>query len=67
MLSYLKYNITFREVALCKFDKKVSYIYDENNYILKDKKNVNEQFELFLCDCDSDSAKIIKNIKIIKV
>ncbi len=67
LLSYLKYNITFREIALCKFDKEVSYIYDGNNYILKNKKNANDQFELFLSDCDSDSSKLIKNIKIIKV
>ena len=40
---------------------------DVADNLLKNKKNANDQFELFLSDCDSDSSKLIKNIKIIKV
>lgn len=67
LLSFLECGISFKEVALCKFNKKISYIYDGNNYILKNKNKVGAQFELFLSDCDSDSSKFIKNIEIIKI
>lgn len=66
LLSLLKMGVIYKKVILHKFDDTMTYIFDGDNYIIEDEKDVDDRFEMFLSDCDSDSSKFDKNIQLVE-
>ncbi len=66
LLSLLKIGVIYKKVILHKFDDTMTYIFDGDNYIIEDEKDVDDRFEMFLSDCDSDISKFDKNIQLVE-
>lgn len=66
LLSLLKMGVVYERVILHKFDDTMTYIFDGDNYIIEDENDVDDRFEMFLSDCDSDISKFDKNIQLIE-
>ena len=66
LLSLLKMGVIYKKVILHKFNDTMTYIFDGDNYIIEDEKDVDDRFEMFLSDCDSDSSKFDKNIQLVE-
>ncbi len=66
LLSLLKMGVKYEKVILHKFNDTMTYIFDGDNYIIEDENDVDDRFEMFLSDCDSDSSKFDKNIQLIE-
>lgn len=65
LLSLLKMGVVYERVILHKFDDTMTYIFDGDNYIIEDENDVDDRFEMFLSDCDSDISKFDKNIQLV--
>ena len=66
LLSLLKMGVIYKKVILHKFNDTMTYIFDGDNYVIEDENDVDDRFEMFLSDCDSDSSKFDKNIQLIE-
>ena len=66
LLSLLKMGVKYEKVILHKFNDTMTYIFDGDNYIIEDENDVDDRFEMFLSDCDSDSSKFDKKIQLIE-
>ena len=66
LLSLLKVGVIYKKVILHKFDDTMTYIFDGDNYIIEEENDVDDRFEMYLSDCDSDISKFDKNIQLIE-
>lgn len=66
LLSLLKMDVIYKKVILHKFDDTMTYIFDGDNYIIEEENDVDDRFEMYLSDCDSDISKFDKNIQLIE-
>ncbi len=65
LLSLLKMSVIYKKVILHKFDVTMTYIFDGDNYIIEDENDINDRFEMFLSECDTDISKFDKNIQLV--
>lgn len=65
LLSLLKMSVIYKKVILHKFDDTMTYIFDGDNYIIEDENDINDRFEMFLSECDTDISKFDKNIQLV--
>lgn len=66
LLSLLKMGVKYEKVILHKFNDTMTYIFNGDNYVIENEKDVNDRFEMFLSDCDADISKFDKNIQLIE-